>query len=142
MALIVAMAIFLSVSAYAQSDETCIAYMEADAEYESSVNGDKDVGESAWAYVLAVNASNSAVKDSSTAEIPFLLRKKRSHPIFMRLGGLFVSGKRLGRKSFVVWKHGARLERLTKNRLRPLVQNSFLSATPHIDLHTPDPKAM
>ena len=36
MALIVAIAVFLSVSAYAQSDETCIAYMEADAIYKAA----------------------------------------------------------------------------------------------------------
>ena len=48
----------------AQSDEACIAYMEADVEYEAAVNGDQDVGKSAWAYILANNALNSARKDS------------------------------------------------------------------------------
>ena len=36
MALIVAIAVFLSVSAYAQSNETCIAYMEAEAIYKAA----------------------------------------------------------------------------------------------------------
>ena len=36
MPLIIAIAIFVSVSAYAQSDKTCIAYMEADADYEAA----------------------------------------------------------------------------------------------------------
>ena len=34
--ILIAIAIFVSVSAYAQSDETCIAYMEADAAFEPS----------------------------------------------------------------------------------------------------------
>ena len=61
MVLIVAIAVFLSAPAYAQSDETCVAYMEADVAYESAVNRDGDVVKSSWAYISASNTWLSAV---------------------------------------------------------------------------------
>ena len=54
--IVAATVVFLSVSAYGQSDETCVAYMEADAAYESAINGDEDVVKSSWEYISAGNA--------------------------------------------------------------------------------------
>ena len=61
MPLIVTIALLLSVSAYAQSDETCIAYMEADAAYKAVVYRDEEVVKSSWAYISASNAWAEAV---------------------------------------------------------------------------------
>ena len=92
MALIVAIAVFLSVSAYAQSDETCIAYMEADAIYKAALSAAYDAGgEAASAAYTAVMLPHK-VTNRTAYEAANKAGFEAAEKTGARCGGLFVPG--------------------------------------------------
>ena len=69
MPFIVVIALLFSVSSYAQSDETCVAYMEADAAYEAAVNKNEDVVNSSWASISATNSLLLSIEEGQSLRI-------------------------------------------------------------------------
>ena len=92
MALIVAIAVFLSVSAYAQSDETCIAYMEADAIYKKALSAAYEAGDEAASAAYTAVMLPHKVTNRTAYEAANKAGFEAAEKTGARCGGFFVPG--------------------------------------------------
>ena len=92
MALIVAIAVFLFVSAYAQSDETCIAYMEADAIYKTALSAAYEAGDEAASAAYTAVMVPHKVTNRTAYEAANRAGFEAAEKVGARCGGLFVPG--------------------------------------------------